>query len=253
MRNSVIAGAICLFAISLCAGESTNAEVLAQKQEAKRLLSERTRQLGEQQDANAAAKAGIRNLRNVVSQEESVLLGIENPSEQKEWRPEVAEVSTETILDIKLSSMRDLPKGRKLPAWASFADAPDGLPSLKFSVDVDAKEKSKGLNTIVLGLPRDRLVGRSLVCSAKVKADDVEKVASAIDGGKLVLHYTDSGKASWPGASIGYGSFDWKDVSFSVTVPNGATDLYLVVGLQGVTGTIYFRDLKVEVSSVDKG
>jgi hypothetical protein len=251
MKALLLAGAVGLGTLCLGADPASNDKALEQHAGAQRLLSEATRRLTDQQDANRKARAAIRNLRNVVGQQESVLQSIENPALPHAWRPAVQQSVSAVVLNLTFREGRPLPDGRKLPAWAAIARDSDGRPALKIEVDAATKEQTKGINNLVFGLPADRVAGKRLVCRAMVKAEGVEKPASATSGGKFVVHYRCGGKSRWPGASIGCGTFDWKPVRFEVDVPDGVSGVFLAFGLQGTTGVIYFRDVKVEAMAED--
>ena len=58
---------------------------------------------------------------------------------------------------------------------------------------------------------------------------------------------TRDGKTIWPEVMPQQGSFDWTEQRFRQEIPFGVKNVVLVLGLQGATGTVYFKDLKVEV------
>ena len=83
--------------------------------------------------------------------------------------------------------------------------------------------------------------------SAQIKAENISKPPAGHLGGKFGLMVSrNDGKTEWPAATIGGGSFDWKQVSFTADIPYGVRSVAIMLGLQGVTGRILFRDLKVE-------
>ena len=90
--------------------------------------------------------------------------------------------------------------------------------------------------------------GCTLRLSVKIKAEKVLRYAPlGHTGTKFMLMVTKDGKATWPDAPSQQGSFDWTEQSFQPDIPFGVKQVHLVLGLQGASGTVYFKDLKVEV------
>jgi len=90
--------------------------------------------------------------------------------------------------------------------------------------------------------------GTTLRLSVKMKAENVVRRAPlGYTGTKFMLMVTKDGKTVWPDATAQQGSFDWTEQSFQYDVPFGVKNVVLVIGLQGASGTAYFKDLKVEV------
>ena len=82
-----------------------------------------------------------------------------------------------------------------------------------------------------------------------VRAENISKPSAGHLGGKFGLMVTGgNGKVDWPAATIGGGSFGWKPVSFTTDIPYGVRSVAILLGLQGVTGKIQFRDLKAELA-----
>lgn len=243
MKTFTITSALCLLALGSCVGSSENEAAFARDQEAKQLLAEKTRQLATQQDANARDKAVINNLRNAVGQQENVLHNIENPATPKAWSPALAETTAERLLDLKFEQPKDYGA-----SWASIAKAPDGLPALKITVDPATQLRYKGNTCLTFPLPAGA-AGKRLVFAAKIKGEDILNMGGPCGGGKFMCHYAVNGKSQWPDAPIGAGTFDWKEVSFTVPAPRGMTNAFLALGLQGSTGAIYFRDVRVDALS----
>ncbi len=86
--------------------------------------------------------------------------------------------------------------------------------------------------------------GKKIIFSIWVKAENVK--TKNIKFGIMIGKGKDKGN-NWPSARIGSGSFDWNKVSFSTVVPFGVKSCLLFYGLQGGTGKVYFKDLKVEI------
>lgn len=90
--------------------------------------------------------------------------------------------------------------------------------------------------------------GATLLLSVKMKAENVARLKPlSFTGTKFMLMVTKDGKTVWPEVAPQQGSFDWTEQSFRQEIPFGVKNVVLVLGLQGATGTVYFKDLKVEV------
>ena len=96
-------------------------------------------------------------------------------------------------------------------------------------------------------LPVERLRGCVLFCSALIKADNVSEKPQPYNGVKFMVPIVTPDGREWPAAKIGTGSFDWQKVSFTVRVPADATAMRLCLGLEAVTGKVWFDDVRIVV------
>ena len=86
------------------------------------------------------------------------------------------------------------------------------------------------------------LYGQTVSFSIEAKGNDISTPAKFWNGGKVMLSFRDrEGKMMWPGSSRISGSFDWREFGFSATIPEGATEGRLNLGLQQSSGKIEFR------------
>jgi len=83
--------------------------------------------------------------------------------------------------------------------------------------------------------------GRRYRFVAEAKAEDVKDTSIKFG---LMVHQP-SGQTLWPSASVGSGTFDWRQVSFDFTMPAGAASVLLLYGLEGGSGHVEFRDVTV--------
>ena len=128
--------------------------------------------------------------------------------------------------------------------FASVQTLEDGRPAL---VVVYPASDGKTNPCLLLWLKTDDVAGAKVRFSAQIKAENISKPPAGHLGGKFGLMVSrNDGKTEWPAATIGGGSFDWKQVSFTADIPYGVRSVAIMLGLQGVTGRILFRDLKVE-------
>lgn len=114
--------------------------------------------------------------------------------------------------------------------------------------EVSATDSSH-TNKLSRAFPISGLRGCTIRASARVRAENVSKRPQPWNGPKLLLQVSsDSGAGTaYPQANIPDDSFDWKEFSVIAGIPNNATSVALVIGLENVTGKISVTDLKVTV------
>ncbi|NLF68959.1 MAG: glycoside hydrolase family 5 protein [Candidatus Anammoximicrobium sp.] len=104
--------------------------------------------------------------------------------------------------------------------------------------------------TIRVPLPAENLRGCTLRGSAMVKADGVSAKPNPWNGIKFMLAIETSDRKLWPQAALDTGSFDWQRAVFSAKVPADATAATLVLGLEQVTGTVCFDNVRIVVAKL---
>ena len=100
---------------------------------------------------------------------------------------------------------------------------------------------------VQIRLPVEKVRGAKLLLSARVKAENVSVKPQPWNGIKFMTPIDTSGGKVWPQAEIGAGTFDWRPVAWQVYVPEDATHMALVLGLEQVTGQAWFDDVKIAV------
>ncbi len=83
--------------------------------------------------------------------------------------------------------------------------------------------------------------------TAMLRAEGVSDKPNAWNGVKFMLALETPDRRLWPQAPIETGSFDWRRAAFSVRVPTNATAVTLCLGLELVTGRVWFDDVKFTV------
>ena len=97
-------------------------------------------------------------------------------------------------------------------------------------------------------LPAKRIGGCKLIVSGHVRASGVSKKPAAWNGIKFMTPIvTASGERLWPQAQIGVGTFAWRRVAWHAVVPKDAERMTLRLGLERVTGKVWFDNIKVVV------
>jgi aryl-phospho-beta-D-glucosidase BglC (GH1 family) len=84
-----------------------------------------------------------------------------------------------------------------------------------------------------------------LFLSCKIKAGQVTVPKQSWNGVKFMVNFHTGGLETWQHINNVWGTFDWKEYSFSFPVPNDARSGTLSLGLQDCSGTVKFSDLKV--------
>ncbi len=105
-----------------------------------------------------------------------------------------------------------------------------------------------GGSTVALPLPAEAMRGYLVRGAVLVRAEAVSPKPNPWNGIKLMLAIEAPTRKLWPQADIGTGTFDWQRVAFTARVPADATAITLVLGLEQVTGKVWFDDLKISVA-----
>lgn len=96
-------------------------------------------------------------------------------------------------------------------------------------------------------LDATKFSGRSVIITALVKGDSLSSKPQWYNGAKLMLTYhTTSGTTSNPQATIDVGTFDWKTYTLRVALPQNVDSVKLTLGLESVTGTVWFDDVCIQ-------
>ncbi len=112
--------------------------------------------------------------------------------------------------------------------------------------------EKRGNHMLSAKLPIERIRGRRVTFSAKIKASDVAKPAELWNGVKLMLVTQSPAGPTYTGASDFFGTFDWKNVGRSAIVPADATEASVVIGLQDTSGAAWFDDVTVTITGVPR-
>ena len=232
---------------------------LEENRELKDRIALKERELIASQEQNQKLSRERKNLEKVNSLLEQNLQLIEkNLEKEPSSKYDVAANSTEAnqgkagnanIDSSKVIFQEEFDKSDSLNAfdranqsWNKMIDMPDSGKALCVEV-VD-----KTPNTILLHwFDIKTIAGKKIICSVKVKGDGISKPADHYLGGKFQLAADTANGTKYFDAPVGGGSFDWKDIKFSADIPFDAKSATLQIGLQGVTGKIYFRNLKVTI------
>ncbi|MBN8219105.1 MAG: cellulase family glycosylhydrolase [Spirochaetes bacterium] len=140
--------------------------------------------------------------------------------------------------------------GRKAWGEAPFAkwvkEGVGGGMCLKVSVPADATPGHHKLN---LPIDLSRYKGMKVLCTAKVRAVGATKAPQAYNGVKWMLHYKSAASENYVNQNDVYGTFDWKELSFTTVLFADLLTADLSLGLEMSTGEVWFDDLKITVIS----
>ena len=135
-----------------------------------------------------------------------------------------------------------------LQAWKGSTRLEAGFQSRQ-SLVVERKPGASEPSSIVgLSLPVTGVRGCTLSGSARIKAANVSAKPNPWNGVKFMLAIESPTSKAWPQADLDAGSFDWKRAAFTARVPEDATALTLVLGLESVTGKVQFDDVKIVIA-----
>lgn len=105
----------------------------------------------------------------------------------------------------------------------------------------------QNLVALRLPLPAAKLAGKFIGCQAMLKADRVTEPPKHWNGIKLMLHYVAASGKGWLQRNGLYGTFEWKPVFFTARIPRDVSEAWLFVGLESVSGKVWFDDIMVTV------
>jgi hypothetical protein len=104
-------------------------------------------------------------------------------------------------------------------------------------------------NVMVLAkLPAETMRGCTVRGSAMVKADGVSAKPNPWNGIKFMLAIETPDRKLWPQAPLDIGTFDWKRAAFTTRIPADATAITLSLGLEKVTGKVWFDDMQITLA-----
>ncbi len=134
-----------------------------------------------------------------------------------------------------------------LKDWAGSPRLAPGFQSAQ-SLHIERPAGSPvGSTVAVMRLPVEQLRGYLLHFSAMVKAEDVSPKPQSWNGIKFMVPTVTPGGKLHPQATIGVGSFDWQRVIFPFRVPGDAAEMSLYLGLESVTGKVWYDDIRITV------
>jgi len=140
----------------------------------------------------------------------------------------------------------DFENANALSGWSGAAGLESGYASAR-AVALEARANASGA-TISRQLPAAALRGCRIRGSVMVRAEHVSPKPNPWNGIKFMLITESPAGNSYPQATLETGTFNWRRAGFTAHVPADTTNLTLVLGLERVTGKVWFDDLKLTVA-----
>ncbi|HEV7301113.1 MAG TPA: cellulase family glycosylhydrolase [Tepidisphaeraceae bacterium] len=99
--------------------------------------------------------------------------------------------------------------------------------------------------TVLIPLPIERLAGKSVWFGADVRIEGVAEKPQPWNGVKVMLVIETPHGKNYPQPEVPTGSLEWARYSSVTNVPHEATAVTLVLGLEAVTGDVWFDNVYV--------
>lgn len=154
-------------------------------------------------------------------------------------------VSGQTVLELSFD------EAEPLRGWQAATDphvqlAPDGRGGRAVRIE-RPKAEGAGSQSIRYGLPLEGIRGARIRVQARVKAEEVSEPPHPWNGVKCMIHTVGPAGKNWQQQNDLFGSFDWKPLRFVAEVPPDATEAWLILGLEAVTGSAMFDQIQIVV------
>ena len=114
---------------------------------------------------------------------------------------------------------------------------------------IERKQQNGSSTMIPLPLPVFALRGYKIRIQVDVKAANISTPPNAWNGIKIMLYSAGLNGSNYPQFNMPQGTFNWRTVFYVDTIPFDAQQAALHIGLEAVTGTVWFDDLKVSIYS----
>lgn len=139
------------------------------------------------------------------------------------------------------------------PIWQlSFSTTPlpgegaGGLETISGRAALQIERKDpQGSSLRTFSVPVEPLRGKWIYLKADVKADAVSPKPKDWNGIKVMLKLETPRGEEWPQIPLPAGTFDWTEFSTRIFVPQDATAAILHLGLELVSGTAWFDNLRI--------
>jgi len=136
-------------------------------------------------------------------------------------------------------------KWSKSPVAKWTREAPGGRWCL--AVDVPA-EGRRGASMVSLPIDLTPFRGMALHFQCRARAEGVTKPEQAYNGVKFMLHFKAPSGEHWRNQDNVFGTFDWKTLSFTSTIPEDAAAGEICLGLQDTSGKAWFGEITVSIA-----
>lgn len=117
----------------------------------------------------------------------------------------------------------------------------------KQALQIKSPELNNSNVSVSIRLPIEKFKGGQILCEAIAKAQDVSQPPNPWNGVKFMLFVESPEGKQWLQQNNIYGTFDWKKLRFRADIPENAERCELILGLEAVSGTVVFDDVKLTV------
>lgn len=101
--------------------------------------------------------------------------------------------------------------------------------------------------TVHIPLDAQRITGQLVTARATLKASDVSEPPNSWNGIKVMLVLQKDGDTVYPQMPLPAGTFEWRDAVESIRLPTGIDKAHLVLGLEKVSGTVWFDEVELRL------
>jgi len=89
--------------------------------------------------------------------------------------------------------------------------------------------------------------GKILRLKTRVRGESISEKESPWNGAKLMLRVKQDSKFLYPQFNLPVGTFGWTEVSWNIPIPEDAAAVDLIIGLEKVSGTVWFDAIQISV------
>jgi len=152
----------------------------------------------------------------------------------------------DVVLKMDFDKPEEREKFTKAP-WAKWVKEGDKGPTVLF-VDVPNTEKP-GHYKINMPFDVTAYKGMSLHFQCMAKTEKVTQPPQPYNGVKYMMHTVSTAAGQqWKNQDKVFGTFDWKKLSFNMSIPDDLISGDISLGLENSTGKVWFKDIVVIVS-----
>ncbi|HEX2950398.1 MAG TPA: hypothetical protein VHV83_12680 [Armatimonadota bacterium] len=162
---------------------------------------------------------------------------------QQPQLPKVGDVIFSTDFDGK-----DIQNG--WTGWSDTVQLDQGYQSAHALLVSNPVGKEAGSVLITRKLPVEQMRGCTITFSAMVKGENISQKPKPWNGVKYMLFVDAKSGKNWPQGAIPVGTFDWRPVTFQVKIPDDASAMNMSLGLEQVSGKVWFDNIKITASQV---
>lgn len=226
-----------IYAVLLCSFCHAE-DLIKEREDVRRQLARSNEKAIAAQEKLKTVKQQVATQKNVIRTKELILAGKDPGIVAQEAAQK--QDSGKVIWDFKLEEKKELFRNNPLPNGVSYVPD-DGRNVLCVINNAQRASVIRYFSKEEL----EEMKGKKVRLVTMVKGAEIKGRGAA----KFMLMVTrQNKKVSWPDANLGKGSFEWKKAEFTYNMPFDAVSCALVLGLQDVTGTIWYKDLEVTVT-----